>query len=341
MAQLSVPIYQGGAEYSASPPGAAERAADAKQVDDARRTAVQNAVQAWETLVARTGVGGQHSRGDPRQRVALEGVEREAIVGSRTTLDVLNAQQALLNSQTTLVQNLAQLVTASYHVASAIGRLTARDLHLPVPLYDETAYYNAVKNKWAGPATTPPTSRRAEQDGHDAAGRLRRRRAAELLGADPSMEDILASIRRILARTRLRRLTATRPALAPPAARACLQLDPVDDGAAESAAPELRLPESACAETPAAAEPPPRAAVPASLVAPEAAAAAASSVGSLVRTLTPSARRRCTVGGPTIEDIVREEIRPLLKEWLDTNLPPMVERLVRAEIERVVGRAVP
>ena len=43
-------------------------------------------------------------------------------------------------------------------------------------------------------------------------------------------------------------------------------------------------------------------------------------------------------GGPSIEDVVREEIRPLLKEWLDAHLPPLVERLVRAEIERVVGR---
>ena len=47
-------------------------------------------------------------------------------------------------------QNLAQVVIASYGVASAIGRLTARDLHLPVPLYDDTAYYNAVKDRWAG-----------------------------------------------------------------------------------------------------------------------------------------------------------------------------------------------
>ena len=63
---------------------------------------------------------------------------------------MLNAQQTLLNSQVTLVQNLAQLVATSYQVAAALGRLTARDLHLPVPLYDETAYFNAVKNKWAG-----------------------------------------------------------------------------------------------------------------------------------------------------------------------------------------------
>jgi cell pole-organizing protein PopZ len=45
--------------------------------------------------------------------------------------------------------------------------------------------------------------------------------------------------------------------------------------------------------------------------------------------------------GPTVEDIVREEMRPLLKSWLDANLPPLVERLVRVEIERVVGRVVP
>jgi cell pole-organizing protein PopZ len=76
------------------------------------------------------------------------------------------------------------------------------------------------------------------------------------------------------------------------------------------------------------------------LVAPEAAAAAASSVNSLRRALGTE-RQPVAVyrGGPTIEDVVREEIRPLLKAWLDANLPPLVERLVRAEIERVVGRS--
>ena len=117
---------------------------------DAKRTAVQAAVQAWETLDAARAAA-ESTRSQIRaNQIALEGVEREAIVGSRTTLDVLNAQQALLNSRVTLVQNLAQLVTASYQVASALGRLTARDLRLNVPLYDETAYYQAVKNKWVG-----------------------------------------------------------------------------------------------------------------------------------------------------------------------------------------------
>ena len=87
-------------------------------------------------------------------------------------------------------------------------------------------------------------------------------------------------------------------------------------------------------------QPPPAAARPPSLVEPEAAAATATSVGGLVRTLMERSTQ-VRSGGPTIEDIVREEIRPLLKEWLNANLPLLVERLVRAEIERVVGRAVP
>jgi cell pole-organizing protein PopZ len=86
----------------------------------------------------------------------------------------------------------------------------------------------------------------------------------------------------------------------------------------------------------------PGAATPApTLVDPAAAAAAASSVGSLVRTLMVERSTQVHSGGPTLEDIVRAELRPLLKDWLDAHLPPLVERLVRVEIERVVGRAVP
>ena len=78
----------------------------------------------------------------------------DLLVGTETSDDAavwrLNAEQALLNSRVTLVQNLSNLVTASYSLAAAIGRLTARDLNLNVPLYDETAYYNAVRQRLAG-----------------------------------------------------------------------------------------------------------------------------------------------------------------------------------------------
>lgn len=81
------------------------------------------------------------------------------------------------------------------------------------------------------------------------------------------------------------------------------------------------------------------------LLAPEAAAATAASLGSLVRTLANErntlVHRGGQAGGPTIEELVREELRPFLKAWLDQHLPALVERVVRAEIDRVLGSSLP
>ncbi len=146
----TVPIYQGGAEYSRVRQARQQEQQARKTVEDTRRQAVQQATQAWETLLAtRAQIDSDRAQIRANQ-IALEGTQREAIVGSRTTLDVLNAEQTLLNSRVTLVQNLATLIINSYNVAAAIGRLTARDLNLNVPLYDETAYYNAVRDRLFG-----------------------------------------------------------------------------------------------------------------------------------------------------------------------------------------------
>jgi uncharacterized protein len=75
------------------------------------------------------------------------------------------------------------------------------------------------------------------------------------------------------------------------------------------------------------------------IASPETTNAAAGSVTNLVRALTSDRGTQVFSGGPTIADLVREEMRPMLKAWLDSNLPPLVERLVRAEIERVISRA--
>jgi cell pole-organizing protein PopZ len=150
------------------------------------------------------------------------------------------------------------------------------------------------------------------------------------------MEDILASIRKILSDDETKPDEPLPPAPEPASAPAAPQEDDV-----------LSLDESmmvqqehTVAEAAPVPEPTPVAepAGVAALVAPEAAAAAASSVENLMRTLHTEQSMRVTSSGPTIEDIVRQEIRPLLKAWLDANLPPLVERLVRTEIERVVGR---
>ena len=171
------------------------------------------------------------------------------------------------------------------------------------------------------------------------------------------MEDILASIRRILSEEETPPATETAPVagtdtdvlvldefMLTPAEPHSVEFQTTEPAAIEPRAAEpATLPAADAAE--AAAETP--LAVPSSaelaggLVAPEAAAAAAASVAGLLRTLASDRALQVRTGGPTIEDIVRQTLRPLLKEWLDAHLPELVERLVRAEIERVVNRAIP
>ena len=154
---VTVPLYQGGSEYAAIRQARQTEQQSHQLIDDARATAVQQATSAWETYQATKSSIASNRQQIKANEVALEGVQREAIVGSRTTLDVLNAEQALLTSRTQLVQNLATLVANSYAVAAAVGRLTARDLNLPVPYYNEKAYYEAVHSLWIGAGDYAPS----------------------------------------------------------------------------------------------------------------------------------------------------------------------------------------
>jgi cell pole-organizing protein PopZ len=154
------------------------------------------------------------------------------------------------------------------------------------------------------------------------------------------MDDILASIRRILNEDDGAAPAAGgKPAGGAPPADEPLELTESMMITPVSAAPPSEPEPPRAAAEPLPAEP---VELPASmLVAPAVAAAATASVGKLLRTVAQERAATVSRGGPSIEDVVREELRPLLKEWLELHLPPMVERLVRAEIERVVGRAMP
>ncbi|GBR02407.1 TolC family outer membrane protein [Acetobacter oeni] len=147
---VSVPIYQGGSEYSAIRQAKQQALAARGAVDVQRRKAAQAAASNWQQLVAYKAAIESNRAAIQAGTVALDGVERQAIVGTSTTLEVLQQQSTLLQAQVALVQSLSNMVTASYNVASAIGRLTAVDLHLNVPLYNEQAYYNAVKDRLWG-----------------------------------------------------------------------------------------------------------------------------------------------------------------------------------------------
>jgi outer membrane protein len=84
----------------------------------------------------------------------LNGVREEVRVGQRTTLDVLNAQQELVNARAALVTAQRDRVVASYTLLSAIGRLAPEVLGIPVPTYNPAIHYQQVRDAWGG-ARTP------------------------------------------------------------------------------------------------------------------------------------------------------------------------------------------
>ena len=85
--------------------------------------------------------------------IALNGVREEARAGQRTTLDVLNAQQALVNARVALVTAQHDRVVASYSVLNTVGRLSPHVLGLPTTIYDPSVHYHQVRDSWIGVRT--------------------------------------------------------------------------------------------------------------------------------------------------------------------------------------------
>src|SRR6201996_7049646 len=153
IAQVSVPVYQGGAEYSLirqSKESLAQQRLNLEQVRDQTRA---NVVTAWGQLQAgRAQVASAQSQVSASE-IALNGVREEAKAGQRTTLDVLNAQQALVNARVALVTAQHDRVVASYAVLNAVGRLSPAVLNLPTTVYDPSVHYLQVRDAWAGVRT--------------------------------------------------------------------------------------------------------------------------------------------------------------------------------------------
>ncbi len=153
MLNLSVPIYQGGAEYSAIRLSKETVGQQRLNVDQVRDQTQANVVQAWGQLqAAKAQVEAAVRQNDASER-ALEGVRNEAQAGQRTTLDVLNAEQALVNARVNLIVAQHDRVVASYSLVSAVGRLSAQELRLPVTIYDPMVHYQQVRDAWYGMRT--------------------------------------------------------------------------------------------------------------------------------------------------------------------------------------------
>ena len=153
VASLSVPLYEGGATYAAIRQ-AKEQLGQARLNADLQREAIRStATAAWGSFEASKLTILSYQAQVRANEIALNGVREEAKVGQRTTLDVLNAQQTLLNSRVSLVTAQRDQVVYSYNLLSATGQLAATTLGLRVASYDPTLHYDQVKGKWIGTST--------------------------------------------------------------------------------------------------------------------------------------------------------------------------------------------
>jgi len=153
IAQVSVPVYQGGAEYSLIRQSKENLAQQRLNLELTRDQTRANTVTAWGQLVAGKAQVSSAQSQVTASEIALNGVREEAKAGQRTTLDVLNAQQALVNARVALVTAQHDRVVASYSVLSAVGRLSPIVLKLPTTTYDPSVHYQQVRDSWYGVRT--------------------------------------------------------------------------------------------------------------------------------------------------------------------------------------------
>nr|WP_299149083.1 TolC family outer membrane protein [uncultured Tateyamaria sp.] len=140
------PIYRGGELSARERQAQAVRDASRGNLHNVRHDVQQDVVDAIANLVAARASLAASDRQIRAARVAFRGVREEATLGARTTLDVLDAEQDLLDAETNRISAQADQYIAAYAVLESMGLLTAQRLQLPVQLYDPAAYYNLVKN---------------------------------------------------------------------------------------------------------------------------------------------------------------------------------------------------
>jgi outer membrane protein len=153
VASINAPIYQGGAEYALIRQSKENLAQQRLNLETTRDQTRATVVTAWGQLIAGKAQVQSAQAQVTASEIALNGVREEAKAGQRTTLDVLNAQQALVNARVALVTAQHDRVVASYSVLSAVGRLAPQVLGLNTTVYDPSVHYQQVRDSWAGVRT--------------------------------------------------------------------------------------------------------------------------------------------------------------------------------------------
>ena len=146
-----MPIYQGGAEYSAIRQSKETLGQQRLNLDVNRDQARATVVQSWGQLDAAKAQIEATTAQVNAAEIALNGVREEARVGQRTTLDVLNAQQELVNARVALVTAQHDRVVASYTLLAAVGvRCRCRTSASTSSIYDPMVHYQQVRDAWVG-----------------------------------------------------------------------------------------------------------------------------------------------------------------------------------------------
>lgn len=148
--QVSVPIYEGGAVYSRVREAKHRHVATLQEIQRAKNDSQAAITAAWSQLQASRAQLTSDQAAVEANRVALAGVREEEKVGQRTKLDVLDAEQALLNAQVNLVSTKRNQVVNDYTVLQAIGRLNMQELAAVPEVYDPEVNYQEVRRKWWG-----------------------------------------------------------------------------------------------------------------------------------------------------------------------------------------------
>ncbi|MBA4773419.1 MAG: TolC family outer membrane protein [Sphingomonas sp.] len=160
--RLSLPIYQGGAPAARIRQAQARQSASIEQLTEAERSVVSQTRSVYASYRAALDVIRSAEAAVSANRLALEGVKAENSVGNRTILEILNAEQELLNAQVTLVTARRDAYVAGFAVLAAMGRAEAKDLGLENgPLYDPVANYDRVRNRifdWDQDPTPKPVA---------------------------------------------------------------------------------------------------------------------------------------------------------------------------------------
>jgi len=149
-AQLSIPIYESGLVYSQVRQAKQLASQSRIQVIEVARAVRQAVASSWNAYVGLAQIIKNTRTQVSAAQLALDGVQAEYQAGTRTTLDVLDAQRDLVQAQVLQVTAERNRVVSGYQLLAAIGHLTAEDVGLKVPIYDPDANYKRVRYKWIG-----------------------------------------------------------------------------------------------------------------------------------------------------------------------------------------------